>query len=156
MGERLKGAVAVPADPSASTARQARTTGSSVASTPAASDPKTGAVQAVASSDPAAVAQVEPEKAVIREPHDDERAASVQFRQDVHPRAGRNARVRRLWSEVGAGDSKAEVELAQLYLKGDGVTRNCEQARVLLKAAAKKGNAEALQEYRKLNFAACD
>lgn len=155
LGEKLKGAVAVQADPSASTASQARTTGSPVASTPAASDLKTDAVQAVASSNPPAAAQMEPEKAVIKEPNDDERATSEQSRQNVHPRAGRSTVASRLWSEVGAGDTKAEVELARLYLKGDGVTRNCEQARVLLQAAARKGNAEALQEYRKLDFAVC-
>jgi hypothetical protein len=64
-------------------------------------------------------------------------------------------RARLLWSAVEAGDSSAEVALAQLYLKGDGVPRNCEQARVLLRAASRKGNAEALQQYRKLNYAAC-
>jgi hypothetical protein len=153
LGEKLKGAVAVQADPSASTA--GRTPGSTMASTPAASDLKTDAVQAVALSSPPAAAQTEPEKAVIREPNDDKRAASTQSRQDVHPRASRSAHASRLWSEVEAGDSKAEVELARLYLKGDGVTRNCEQARVLLQAAAKKGNAEALQEYRKLDLAVC-
>ncbi|HYL84199.1 MAG TPA: PilZ domain-containing protein [Candidatus Angelobacter sp.] len=155
LGEKLKGAVAVQADLSASTAGQARTPGSPVASTPAASDLKTDAAQVVALSNPPAAAQIEPEKALIREPNKDERAASAPSRQDVHTRASRSALANRLWSEVEAGDSKAEVELAQLYLKGDGVTRNCEQARVLLQAAAKKGNAEALQEYRKLNFAAC-
>jgi hypothetical protein len=154
LGEKLKGGVAVQADPPASTSSQARTTGSPVASIPAVSDLKADAVQAVASSNPPAVARMEPENAAIREPNDDERA-SVQSRQDVHPRGGRGALASRLWSEVGAGNTKAEVELAQLYLEGDGVTKNCEQARVLLRAAAKKGNAEALQQYRRLGFAAC-
>lgn len=95
------------------------------------------------------------EKGVISEPNDDERAPYPQHRHDKHPGTGRSARATQLWSEVGAGDSKAEVELARLHLKGDGVTRNCEQARVLLRAAAKRGNAEALQQYRKLDLAVC-
>jgi len=54
-----------------------------------------------------------------------------------------------------AGDSSAEFALAQLYLKGDGVPRNCEQARVLLRAAAKNGNSEALQQLRNLKNSPC-
>ncbi|HYL13505.1 MAG TPA: PilZ domain-containing protein [Terriglobales bacterium] len=74
---------------------------------------------------------------------------------DTHSKRGRSALARQLWSEVGAGDSSAEVALAQLYLTGDGVTRNCEQARVLLRAASKNGNIAALQQLRKLNNSAC-
>ena len=52
--------------------------------------------------------------------------------------------VRALWAEVGQGNTTAEVTLAKLYLIGGGVTKNCDQARVLLRAAAKKGNSEAI------------
>ncbi len=51
--------------------------------------------------------------------------------------------VRLLWIAVEKGNSKAEVSLAELYLRGEGVTRNCDQTRILLTAAARKGNAEA-------------
>ena len=68
---------------------------------------------------------------------------------------GRSALARQLWSALSAGDSSAEVPLAQLYLTGDGVPRNCEQARVLLRAASKNGNIEALEQLRKLNKRAC-
>ena len=74
---------------------------------------------------------------------------------DAHSRRGRSDVARQLWSALGSGDSSAEVALAQLYLTGDGVPRNCEQARVLLRAAAKNGNSEAQQKLRKLNSNAC-
>jgi hypothetical protein len=74
---------------------------------------------------------------------------------DAHLRRDRSALARQLWSAVGAGDNSAEVALAQLYVTGDGVPRNCEQARVLLSAASKNGNIEALQQLRKLKNSAC-
>jgi hypothetical protein len=43
-----------------------------------------------------------------------------------------------LWKRVRTGSAIAEVELAKLYLDGNGVAQNCEQARVLLLAASKK------------------
>jgi TPR repeat protein len=52
--------------------------------------------------------------------------------------------VRALWSAVGQGNTAAEVTLAKLYMIGGGVPKNCDQARVLLRAAAKKGNSEAI------------
>jgi TPR repeat protein len=48
-----------------------------------------------------------------------------------------------LWAAVANGNSEAEVILAGLYLAGNGVAKNCEQGRVLLKAAAKTGNTQA-------------
>jgi hypothetical protein len=86
------------------------------------------------------------------------RPASQNSRQhsaEAHARRGRSPLARQLWSALGAGDSSAEVPLAQLYLTGDGVPRNCAQARVLLEAASKNGNSEALQELRKLKKGAC-
>jgi hypothetical protein len=80
---------------------------------------------------------------------------SRQHLADAHSTRDRSALARQLWSEVGGGDSSAEVALAQLYLKGDGVPRNCEQARVLLRAASKGGNTEALLELRKLRKGTC-
>lgn len=51
--------------------------------------------------------------------------------------------VRLLWSGVQKGYAPAEVTLADLYQRGDGVRKNCDQARVLLEAATKKGSPEA-------------
>ena len=67
----------------------------------------------------------------------------------------RSAEATRLWSAVTSGDTAAEVDLAQLYLKGEGVPRNCEQAKVLLRAAAKGGSSEARQQLKKLQAIGC-
>jgi PilZ domain-containing protein len=74
---------------------------------------------------------------------------------DPHSRAGRRAFARQLWSAIGTGDSSAEVPLAELYLKGDGVPKNCEQAVVLLRVASKNGSVEALEKLKKLSKNGC-
>jgi hypothetical protein len=43
-----------------------------------------------------------------------------------------------LWKAVGKENARADVLLAELYLRGDGVPKSCDQARLLLVAAAKK------------------
>lgn len=46
-----------------------------------------------------------------------------------------------LWKNVQHGSVEAEIQLAIMYLDGTQVSQNCEQARLLLQAAAKKQNA---------------
>ncbi len=60
--------------------------------------------------------------------------------------AGSAVAVRLLWSAVEKGNVQAEITLAHMYSRGDGVTKSCDQARVLLRAAAEKGSNEASQE----------
>jgi hypothetical protein len=48
-----------------------------------------------------------------------------------------------LWKSVAKGNPEAPVKLANMYIKGDGVPQNCEQALVLLRSAAAKENAAA-------------
>jgi hypothetical protein len=48
-----------------------------------------------------------------------------------------------LWKKVQRGNTGAEIKLAKLYLEGTRVAQSCDQARVLLLAAAKKQSAEA-------------
>jgi|SRR5690348_5384112 len=61
-----------------------------------------------------------------------------------------------LWAAVQRGDVDSEVALARLYLSGTaGVSKNCEQARVLFKAAARKGNADAQHELDNLSAQGC-
>ena len=48
-----------------------------------------------------------------------------------------------LWKATAKGNPDAPVELADMYIKGSGVPRSCEQAMVLLKTAAEKENARA-------------
>jgi hypothetical protein len=45
-----------------------------------------------------------------------------------------------LWKAVRRGSVSAEVALAKLYLEGEAVPHNCEQAHMLLLAASRKGS----------------
>jgi hypothetical protein len=51
--------------------------------------------------------------------------------------------VRLLWAAVEKGHTGAEISLAELFQTGRGVTKNCDQAKILLSAASRKGSAEA-------------
>jgi TPR repeat protein len=50
---------------------------------------------------------------------------------------------------------KAAVALADLYIRGEGVPVNCEQARILLQVASKKNNAEASKKLEELDQGGC-
>ena len=52
-------------------------------------------------------------------------------------------KVARLRQAAAKGNKDAPVELANLYLKGNGVPRSCDKATLLLKGAAAKGNVRA-------------
>jgi hypothetical protein len=60
-----------------------------------------------------------------------------------------------LWSAVQAGNVQAALTLADLYLRGDGVPVNCDQARVLLLVASKKGSALATKKLKELDATGC-
>jgi len=45
-----------------------------------------------------------------------------------------------LWKAVKRGSVSAEIALAKLYLEGEAVPQNCEQAHILLFAASMKGS----------------
>lgn len=64
--------------------------------------------------------------------------------------------VRLLWIAVEKGNSAAEVSLADLYRRGEGVTRNCDQTRILLTAASRKGNAEAQRRLEEFLREGCE
>ena len=63
--------------------------------------------------------------------------------------------VRLLWSAVQKGNVAAEITLAELYLTGRGVTRNCVQAKILLSTAARKGSADAQRHLDELQREGC-
>lgn len=54
------------------------------------------------------------------------------------------------WRSLEAGNTTAAIPLADLYLAGNGVSRSCTQARILLDAAAQKNNQEAIQKLAEL------
>jgi TPR repeat protein len=60
-----------------------------------------------------------------------------------------------LWRSIAKHNSEATVALADLYLKGDGVSKNCDQARILLDSAARKGTAGAGERLRNLPAFGC-
>lgn len=60
-----------------------------------------------------------------------------------------------LWKAVSKGNPTATIELSDLYLRGDGVPKNCDQARLLLDAAARKGQQAAAQRIRNLPAFGC-
>lgn len=60
-----------------------------------------------------------------------------------------------LWKAVGKQNTHAEILLADLYMLGDGVSKSCDQARLLLVAATKKGAPEAAEKLRSLESNGC-
>lgn len=60
-----------------------------------------------------------------------------------------------LWRAVSKQNAGAAVLLSDLYLRGDGVPRSCDQARLLLVAAAKRGSPLAAQQLRNLESQGC-
>jgi TPR repeat protein len=60
-----------------------------------------------------------------------------------------------LWKAMAKHNGPSMVALADLYLKGDGVSKNCDQARVLLDSAAQRGMAGAGQRLRNLQAFGC-
>jgi hypothetical protein len=61
-----------------------------------------------------------------------------------------------LWKAVGKGNLSATVTLSDLYLRGDGVPKSCDQARLLLDAAARKGGTAAANRLRNLQAFGCE
>ncbi len=60
-----------------------------------------------------------------------------------------------LWKAVAARNTSAEMELATLYARGEGVAKNCEQAKILLDSAAKRGVEAAGAQLKQLNDSGC-
>jgi hypothetical protein len=56
-----------------------------------------------------------------------------------------------LWKAVGKENPRAVLLLSDLYASGEGVAKSCDQARLLLTVAAKKGNTEAASRMRSLD-----
>ncbi len=60
-----------------------------------------------------------------------------------------------LWKALAKQNSHAGVLLADLYAHGDGVSKSCDQARLLLMAALKKGAPDAAPRLRELESGGC-
>ena len=64
--------------------------------------------------------------------------------------------VQLLWISVEKGNPNAEIALADLYWHGRGVPKNCDQTRILLAAAARKGNPEARRRLERFQQEGCE
>jgi hypothetical protein len=64
--------------------------------------------------------------------------------------------VKWLWQAVARHNAEAAQLLSELYLKGEGVPKSCEQARILLDVVARKGVKEAAERLRHLQDSGCD
>jgi hypothetical protein len=60
-----------------------------------------------------------------------------------------------LWKAVRKQNLEATMTLSDLYLRGDGVPKSCDQARLLLDAAARKGGKAAAERIRNLQAFGC-
>ncbi|HTS04880.1 MAG TPA: hypothetical protein VMP68_04795 [Candidatus Eisenbacteria bacterium] len=60
-----------------------------------------------------------------------------------------------LWKSISKHNGQATLMLADLYLRGDGVPKNCEQGRVLLDSAAERGITGAGERLRNLQAFGC-
>jgi hypothetical protein len=60
-----------------------------------------------------------------------------------------------LWKAIAKHNANATFLLSDLYLKGDGVSKNCDQARILLDSAALKGVKGAGERLRHLQAFGC-
>jgi len=69
----------------------------------------------------------------------------------------RAAAIPLLWAAVGKGSVEAEIELAALYASGQATpARNCEQARILLRAAQANNSTVAAQKLAELPSNGCE
>jgi TPR repeat protein len=84
-----------------------------------------------------------------------EELASAEKYLNGTPRNSREA-AHWLWKAVGKGNVAATISLSDLYLRGDGVTKSCDQARLLLDAAARKGGRAAGERLRNLQAFGCN
>jgi hypothetical protein len=60
-----------------------------------------------------------------------------------------------LWKAIAKHNAQATLVLSDLYLRGDGVSKNCDQARVLLDTAALRGVKDAGERLRHLQAFGC-
>jgi hypothetical protein len=86
-------------------------------------------------------------------------AAVIMARELLHKDATseqRDEALRLLWQAVAKGNLAAELELAEVYLAGQGAAKSCSQARVLLNAAVSRKSELARQKLANLGAYGCE
>lgn len=148
----LPPAAAPPSTPEASAPNAAESTASPIA----AAVPKRAqaAGKVTRGESPAKPAARPAEAPRAQTPPDNGSAELAEARRYLGARDGADAE-KWLWKSIAKHNGEATVLLADLYLKGEGVSKNCDQARVLLDSAARKGVAGAGERLRNLPAFGC-
>jgi hypothetical protein len=104
----------------------------------------------------AAAAAPSPTNSVSGQSGSEELAAAEKYL-NAGPGTARNSQqaVPWLWKAVAKQNLTATLLLSDLYLHGDGVSKSCDQARLLLDAAARKGATAAADRLRNLRAFGC-
>jgi hypothetical protein len=147
-----------PSAPVASPAGSFRTNPASPPSKPALSKAKPGKPSAATPLKPPVdkIAATEAPAPAVAGNGSEELAVALGFLSGTggHPRDRAQA-IEWLWKAVGKQNTEAMLLLTDEYLRGEGTPKNCDQARVLLDAAAKKGIKEAADRLRHLQSFGC-
>jgi len=168
MGEKLTGTLPSPteehpdanapdtASPNASPSTSADSSGVARTSTPPGTNstarPAIGGVPPVVNSTPGGTAQA---NGASGDTGAMELGVAMQFLHGANGKSQPMQAVEWLWLSVEKGNMPAEVALADLYVRGEGVAQSCEEARVLLLAASKKGSGEATRALGDLPTKGC-
>jgi hypothetical protein len=115
---------------------------------PSAADPEPSHSLPTANSSPSASAS-------SRDPGQSEYSQAEQLLR-ANSGVGTGDAVQLLWISVEKGNPYAEIALADLYWRGKGVPKNCDQTRILLAAAARKGNPEAHRRLEQFQQEGCE
>ncbi|HXW17033.1 MAG TPA: PilZ domain-containing protein [Candidatus Acidoferrales bacterium] len=108
-------------------------------------------VGGAANSRPIAAGSPETEAVPPDDTGESELATGLQYLRDADAPAETSFAVKWLWASVEKGNTKAAIILADLYAWGRGVPQNCDQARVLLMSAVRRGSTEAGQRLQDMD-----
>lgn len=86
----------------------------------------------------------------------EELATAERYLNGTYGQRNPSAAVEWLWKAIAKRNSNATMLLSDLYLKGDGIPKNCDQARVLLDAAARSGRKDAGERLRHMQAFGCE
>jgi len=92
----------------------------------------------------------------------DQETGQAEYQQALQLLRGKNRQanmqeaVRLLWAAVEKGNPGAELTLAEMFWRGQGVAKSCDQARILLSAAARKGNPDARDRLKQFEQEGCE
>jgi hypothetical protein len=159
-GAKTDEATAAPAgSETAATAEKKSDAASSVVSAPAASAPiaskSAKPAPTGATSPPVAAGSGTPSAAVSLGGFEELSVARHYLNDANGGEQSRAEAARWLWKSVAKQNIDATVLLGDLYLRGEGVSKNCDQARLLLDAAAIKGRKDAAEQLRHLGAFGC-